>query len=80
VDLGGMDNLVRWSFPGGIPPHSVRMLRVLWDSNVCQNANWPPQYIQDVLLTVRVGTVTKTEDIHLNFAVALSGNKGSQCK
>jgi hypothetical protein len=80
VDLGGMDNLVRWSFPGSIPPHSVRMLRVLWDSNVCQNPNWSPQYIQDVMLTARVGTVTKTEDIHLNFAVALSGNKGSQCK
>jgi hypothetical protein len=80
VDLGGMDNLVRWSFPGSIPSHSIRMLRVLWDSNVCWIPGTQPNYIQDIMLTVRVGTVTKTEDIQLNFAVALSGNKGAQCK
>lgn len=80
VDLGGMDDQVHWSATGSIPPHSVRALRVLWDSNVCRNANWPPQYIQDFTLTVRVGTDTRTEDIRLYDAVALAGNKGSQCQ
>ena len=78
VDLGGMDDLVRWSATGSIPPHSVRALRVLWDSNVCWIPGSGPQSIQDVELIVRVGTVTKTEDIRLFDAVALSGNKGSQ--
>jgi hypothetical protein len=79
VDLGGMDNLVQWSATASIPPHSVRALRVLWDSNICWIPKSPSAYIQDVELTVRVGTVTKTEDIQLFDAVALSGNKGSQC-
>jgi hypothetical protein len=79
VDLGGMDNLVRWTATGSIPPHSVRALRVLWDSNVCWVPGSGPAYIQDIELIVRVGTVTKTEDIRLFDAVALSGNKGSQC-
>jgi hypothetical protein len=80
VDLGGSDLQVRWSFPGSIPPHSVRELRVLWDSNICWIPRTPPNYIQDIELTVRLGTLTKTEDIHLSDAMALSGNKGAQCK
>ena len=79
VDLGGMDNLVRWSSTGSIPPHSVGALRVLWDSNICWIPGTPPQYIQDVELIVRVGTDTRTEDIHLFDAVAVAGNKGAQC-
>ncbi len=80
VDLGGMDNHVRWSATGSIPPHSIRMLRVLWDSNICWVPRTPPQSIQDVELNVRVGTLTKTEDIQLLDAVGLSGNKGAQCQ
>jgi hypothetical protein len=80
VDLGGMDNLVHWSATGSIPPHSVRALRVIWDSNVCWIPGSGPQSVQDVELTVRVGTVTKTEDIRLFAAMALSGNKGAQCQ
>jgi len=79
VDLGGMDNLVHWSATGSIPPHSIRALRVIWDSNICWIPKSPPAWIQDVELTVRVGTVTKTEDIRLFWAVALAGNKGAQC-
>jgi hypothetical protein len=79
VDLGGSDNLVHWSSPGSVPPHSVRELRVLWDSNVCWVPGTPPASIQDIALTVRVGTVTRTEHIRLFDAVALSGNKGAQC-
>ena len=79
VDLGGMDNHVRWSATGSIPPHSIRMLRVLWDSNICWVPRTPPQSIQDVELNVRVGTVTRMEDVRLLDAVALSGNKGAQC-
>ncbi len=71
-----MDNLVRWSATGSIPPHSIRALRVLWDSNICWVPGTPPASIQDIVLTVRVGTVTRTEDIRLFYAVALSGNKG----
>jgi hypothetical protein len=79
VDLGGMDYLVHWTATGSIPPHSIRALRVLWDSNVCWIPGSGPQSIQDIELIVRVGTVTKTEDIHLFDAIALSGNKGAQC-
>ncbi len=70
----------RWSATGSIPPHSIRMLRVLWDSNICWVPRTPPQSIQDVELNVRVGTLTKTEDIRLSDAVGLSGNKGAQCQ
>ena len=80
VDLGGMDNLVRWSATGSIPPHSVRALRVLWDSNICWVPGTPPASVQDIELTVRVGTVTRTEDVQLSQAVAVSGNKGAQCQ
>jgi hypothetical protein len=80
VDLGGSDYLVRWSLPGSIPPHSIRELRVLWDSNVCWVPGTPPQSIQDVELIVRVGTVTRAEDIRLFDAVGLAGNKGAQCQ
>ena len=79
VDLGGMDNLVHWSATGSIPPHSIRALRVTWDSNICWIPKTPPTWTQDVELVVRVGTVTRTEDIRLFWAVALAGNKGSQC-
>jgi hypothetical protein len=79
VDRGGLDDQIHWSATGSVPPHSVRALRVLWDSNICWIPGSGPAYIQDVELTVRVGTVTKTEGIHLFDAVALSGNKGSQC-
>ena len=79
VDLGGMDDQIHWSATGSIPPHSVRALRVLWDSNVCWIPGTPPQSIQDVELIVRVGTVTRTEDIRLFYAAAVAGNKGAQC-
>ena len=79
VELGGMDNLVHWSAAGSIPPHSIRALRVLWDSNICWVPGTPPASIQDIVLTVRVGIFTRTEDIRLFDAVALSGNKGAQC-
>jgi hypothetical protein len=79
VDLGGWDDQVDWSATGSIPPHSVRGLRVLWDSNVCWVPGTPPASIQDVQLVVRVGNVTRTEDIRLSDALALSGNKGAQC-
>jgi hypothetical protein len=81
VDLGGMDepSQIHWSATGSIPPHSIRALRVLWDSNICWIPRTPPAYIQDFELIVRVGTVTRTEDIRLFWAVALAGNKGAQC-
>jgi hypothetical protein len=80
VDRGGMDYQIHWSATGSVPPHSVRALRVLWDSNLCWIPGTPPQSIQDIALTVRVGSVTRTEDIRLFDAVGLAGNKGAQCR
>jgi hypothetical protein len=69
---------VRWSLPGSIPPHSYRLLRLVWNSNICYApGGWAA--IHDVMLTVRVGSFTRTEDIQLYDSWALAGDKSSDC-
>jgi hypothetical protein len=68
----------RWVLPAVIPPHSYRVLRVLWITDQCM----PSQSslgIQDVTLRVRVGMITKTEQILLHTFWTLTGTKGSKC-
>ena len=61
-----------YTLPGFIPPHSVRQVHVSWTSNLC----WGGQGemgIDSITLQVRVGVLTRTEDIRLQQAFALIG-------
>ncbi len=76
ADFGSSAGAVSWASPGRIPPHSVRLLRVLWNSDVCMGTGgWTS--IQDVVLTVRVGIFTRTENVPLLASLALTGTKAS---
>jgi hypothetical protein len=75
---GSWDSQTRWDLPGSIPPHSIRLLRVLWVSDIC-NAPGGQTIITDLYLRVRVGIVTRTEDLQLTQAWAIQGNKASSC-
>jgi len=58
---------------GSIPPHSFRYVRVSWISRLCLVGNGTETWFSDIPLRVRVGTITRTEDIALdgqNFALA----------
>jgi hypothetical protein len=56
---------IDWVSPGAIPPGSYRIVRVSWISNFCQEGNSSTAF-SDLPLTVRVGTVTRTEDVNLD--------------
>jgi hypothetical protein len=74
----GAPGPISWSSPGSIPPHSIRLFRVLWNTDICM----PPGSggsIQEVVLTVRVGIFTRTEDVPLVASFGLSGIKRTQC-
>jgi len=74
---GQWNDQTRWDLPASIPPHSYRLLRVLWVSYMCtQPGN--ETTIADLVLQVRVGLITRTEDLPLHTtAFALSGTKAS---
>ena len=60
-----------------IPPHSYRVIRVLWTSNVCQDPGGTVGFTS-VSLRVRVGLFTRTEDIpFIHTAFVMSGTKAS---
>jgi hypothetical protein len=63
----------RYLSPGVIPPHSYRFIHVSWTSNICLVGQGTETWFGDIPLRVRVGTITRTEDINLdeqNFALA----------
>lgn len=63
----------RYLSPGAIPPHSYRFVRVTWTSNICLVGPGTETWFGDIPLLVRVGTITRTEDVNLdeqNFALA----------
>jgi hypothetical protein len=63
--------------PGSVPPHSLRLLKLVWTSEGC----WPKggsDIIDELFLRVRVGILTRTETIPLNTAFALEGTAASQ--
>jgi hypothetical protein len=62
--------------PGVIPPHSSRILRVMWTSGRCLQGT---EEIDQLVLTVRVGVFLRTEVIPLGEAWALSGDVASAC-
>jgi hypothetical protein len=73
---GNWSAKTRWDEPGSIPPHSYRLLRILWTSRVC-NTPGGSTIIQDVTLRVRVGLITRTEDFLLQTAWAITGTSRS---
>jgi hypothetical protein len=78
ADMGSGAGPISWSSPGSIPPHSSRMLRVLWHTDYCM----PPGegvVLQEIVLTVRVGIFTRTEVVPLFFAWGVAGIKRTQC-
>jgi hypothetical protein len=65
-----------WNLPGSIPPHSFRLLRILWTSRLCLTPGVTTS-LSSVTLRVRIGLVTRTEDIQFQTAWALSGTRAS---
>jgi hypothetical protein len=76
--VGGNPDRVSYSAPGVIPPHSYRFVRVTWTSNVCLEKGGSTIF-SDIPLRVRVGLITKTEDLPLNQAFALAGPSQGRC-
>ena len=70
---------VRWSSSGSIPPHSVRLLRVLWNSNICVPPN-EGEIFADLVLTVRVAVFTRTEDVSLSASFGLDSDQHPACR
>jgi hypothetical protein len=62
---------------GSIPPHSLRLLKLVWTSEGCQQKGGS-SIIDELTLQVRVGIVTRTETIPLNPVFALEGTAASQ--
>jgi hypothetical protein len=67
IHQSGEPHWVSYRLDGGpIPPHSYRWVRVLWRSYHCYlNAVGGGQGTNQMLLRVRVGWITRTEDIQL---------------
>lgn len=73
IDRGGFDGLrLTYALPGSIPPHQTRALRVLWTSTTCLMKGGS-QGIDQLILRVRVGWLTRTEVIQLDQGWYLSG-------
>jgi hypothetical protein len=79
----GEPHWVRYRIGGPIPPHSYRWVRVLWRSYYCFQVGAGSSFgYTDLLLRVRVGWITRTEDIQLptEFAVGGSAASAEQCQ
>lgn len=69
-----------FALPGVIPPKSARLVHVSWTSNLCYGAGGGPGsgiIVDHITLQVRVGIITKTEDIPLQQAFQLTPPKHS---
>jgi hypothetical protein len=65
-----------YASPGVIPPHSARLVRVFWTSDECLGAGGGIG-ISQITVEVRVGVLTRTEEIPLQQAFELTGPKHS---
>ncbi len=63
--------------PGAIPPYSFRWVHLTWTSDVCLGSG--EAIIDSIPLQVRVGVITKTEDITPVEAFALQGPGQGKC-
>src|SRR5262245_43489504 len=74
----GEPHAVSYRASGSIPPHSYRWVRVLWRSAHCYlNAPGGSQGTSDLHVNVRVGWITRTEDIPLSAEIAVAATKAS---
>ena len=62
--------------PGVIPPHSFRWVQVSWTSEICPG-NDGENITTDIWLRVRVGVISRTEDVSLNQAFVVTGDNAS---
>jgi hypothetical protein len=72
TEAGGEVLGTSYTFPGDIPPHSARIVRVYWTSDECMAAH-EGNIIDSISLLVRVGGITRTENIPLEEAFELAG-------
>lgn len=76
---GEPQSTARYLSPGAIPPHSMRLVHLSWITNVCPSSDG--EYITtDVWLRVRVGVITRTEDVSTVQAFALTGGPIGPCR
>lgn len=74
----GESHAVSYRAGGPIPPHSYRWVRVLWRSAHCYlNAAGGSQGTADLRLRVRVGWITRTEDVPLPAEYAVAATAAS---
>jgi hypothetical protein len=64
--------------PGVIPPHSFRWVHLSWITNMCPSSIGE-SISTDVWLRVRVGVITRTEDVSTVQAFALTGGPIGPC-
>jgi hypothetical protein len=74
----GLPRSDRYGLPGVIPPHSFRLIRVLWMSGDNCIPAGDVDGIEQLSLTVQVGLFRRTEQVPLDGEWALSG-PGGQC-
>jgi hypothetical protein len=77
IEDGGTSRSVRFTAPSVIPPGQIRIVRVLWTSNICSDGGTTS--IDTLALRVRVGWFTRTEIIPLNQAWAVTGVSHGPC-
>jgi hypothetical protein len=77
IENGGSSRSVRFGLPGVIPPGQIRLVRVLWTSDICSSGG--TSSIDTVALRVRVGWFTRTEIIPLGQAWAVAGISHGPC-
>jgi hypothetical protein len=69
---------IGFASPGAIPPNSYRLVHVTWTADPCLLNN-VTTFISDIPLLVRVGLITKTEDVQLYQVFALTGPSHAPC-
>jgi hypothetical protein len=77
IENGGSSRSVRFTLPGVIPPGQVRLVRVLWTSNICSSGG--TSSIDTLALRVQAGWFTRTEIIPLGQAWAVTGASHGPC-
>ena len=79
IENGGFSTAgVKFVLPGSIPPHQIRMLRVLWTSSTCLMKGGS-QGIDQLVLRVRVGWITRIETVDLGQGWYLAGPSHGRC-
>ena len=80
IDNGGTSRAIKFTLPGVIPPHQLRLLRVLWISDICLPERGATSVMDQISLRVRVGWFTRTEQIPLLQGWGMSGPSQGPCK